>query len=449
MRTSGLVLDIYDDFQGQVLRSIYPTQDDIPDNIKTAQVLSSEDREALPDDAFALVLLNGDQKFRKFACTDEGNTSLSVQYFLKNAHKLPVEAQKTAAANLSLACGWYDLEVPPELEKVAVGLDAALSLASGAGEVVSGVKDMGRGLANAKSLGSQMNSDVMLKKADVTGTTSMPNQTPTNKNPSTLATVQKSAEALETNESMKHKERPDSLPQAKAMTPHVDVSNKEAPKKVTEKTASSFALPSKGKYPLDSYEQVKEASTYFDIYWKGFTPAERHEFCTNMVKRAEALDLPVSDQALRYGSETYAPEEELKVAYEMRYQTVKQHPEAVKLLQGLFEKRAEIEPALFAETLGEFDKVASIDFEWDRSIPDPFYSTFGTEKTSNAWSFILGNEMVTEANLRKLSLGCGKDLKHRFNAEFVERFRKNPVGTFEALPKAQKKIVMRMASAAA
>lgn len=118
MQTSGLILDIYDDFRGETLRSVFPRQSDMPESVKTAQVLSSEDRNLLPDDAFALVMVNEGDKLRKFACIDEGNTQLSVMYFVKNAHKLPVIAQKTAAENLMKACGWYGLEIPTKLAEI-------------------------------------------------------------------------------------------------------------------------------------------------------------------------------------------------------------------------------------------------------------------------------------------------------------------------------------------
>src|ERR1700727_1522887 len=120
--TSGLILDVYDDFSGETLRSLYPTPADIPDVVKTASPIQGALREQLPHDVFALVLVNNGEKLRKYACVDPGNTELSVQYFLKTAHKLPLEAQKTAAANLKTACEWYDMPVPEQLEKVALGL---------------------------------------------------------------------------------------------------------------------------------------------------------------------------------------------------------------------------------------------------------------------------------------------------------------------------------------
>lgn len=120
MQTSGIVLDVYDDIGGEVLRSVFPEVAQIPVFIKEAHALTPEERVRLPDDAFALVLLNGEEKLRKYACVDEGNTTLSVLYFLKHAHKLPREARQRVAENLKVACGWYDLDVPEELEKEAI-----------------------------------------------------------------------------------------------------------------------------------------------------------------------------------------------------------------------------------------------------------------------------------------------------------------------------------------
>ena len=119
-KLSGLVLDIRDDHEGEVLRSIFPTPESLPDLVKTAQKITPELDEKLPDDLFALVLHDGDTTLRKYACIDAGNTALSVEYFMKTAHKLPENAQKVAAANLCTACGWYGIEPPEELEKVAV-----------------------------------------------------------------------------------------------------------------------------------------------------------------------------------------------------------------------------------------------------------------------------------------------------------------------------------------
>lgn len=125
-KVSGLVLDSYDDYDGSEFRALYSSVDKVPDFVKQAHLLSPEERGKLPDEVFDLVMLNDEQVFRKYAMIDEGNTALSVQYFLRNGHKIPVEAQKVAAQNLVTACGWYDIEPPEQLQKIAIGLGGAL-----------------------------------------------------------------------------------------------------------------------------------------------------------------------------------------------------------------------------------------------------------------------------------------------------------------------------------
>ena len=120
-KISGLVLDFFDDADGAVIKSVFPDYQAVPDVIKTAAVLSNEERAKLPDDLYALILQNQDTTLRKFACVDAGNTCLSIEYFMKTGSKLPVEAQKTAAANLLTACEWYDIEPPVALQKIAGG----------------------------------------------------------------------------------------------------------------------------------------------------------------------------------------------------------------------------------------------------------------------------------------------------------------------------------------
>lgn len=118
-KISGLVLDVFDDPTGEILKQVFPTYDSVPEVVKTAMPLSSVDRASLPDDVFALVLHNDGVVLRKYACVDEGNTCLSVEYFLKTAHRLPLEAQKVAASNLVTACGWYNVDPPESLLTLA------------------------------------------------------------------------------------------------------------------------------------------------------------------------------------------------------------------------------------------------------------------------------------------------------------------------------------------
>lgn len=453
MQTSGVVLDVYDDVGGEVLRTMFSSRDQLPGFIKQAHAITPDERSRLPDDAFALVLLNGEEKLRKFACIDEGNTALSVLYFVKHAHKLPPEARQVAAENLKVACGWYGLDVPEELEKEAGLAGMALrsaaknpvgtamtamtapSLVRGtkqniqanlakvrAGEAVGGTAG---GLAAMAGEGMEhLASAFGVKEAEVTGTSTMPLSAAATKPEATKATVRKTAH----------------------LRPVVDVTDKEAMSTSTEKKASLYALGDK--YPLDSYEQVKRASAYFDEYGKRFAPADRHEFCVNMVKRAQELGIPVSDEARKYGSEKYASAEELEVAIDARRALVSDASQ-LAFLHQIKEAAAVVPPEDYVVLLSEFDKTAGLAHYYDGDVIDPYASTYGFEKDAEdekkTFTDVIGNYYVTAADLDRLKSNK-PGLKNTFGDDFCEEFCKDPVGIYKSLPVEQKKLLIRMAT---
>lgn len=133
MHTSGLVFDLYDDYQGEVLRDIYPSMSEVPDLVKEASKLSDSELSDLPDSVFALVAPTDSGMIRKYACSDPGHTVLSVEYFLKTAHKLPEDTRQKVASNLMQACEWYGLQPPAGLQKTAlIGALMAVPTALGA-----------------------------------------------------------------------------------------------------------------------------------------------------------------------------------------------------------------------------------------------------------------------------------------------------------------------------
>jgi len=226
------------------------------------------------------------------------------------------------------------------------------------------------------------------------------------------------------------------------MKPHVDVTGKEPTKTASIKKVSQYALGDK--YPLDSYEQVKAASAYFNEYGRRFAPEDRREYCSNLLKRAEALNITVGDDVRRYGGETFADDMELKIACDLRKGLL--HDERfIAVLDGLYEKRAEIGPEMFAATLSEFDKLAGIANEYDKEIPDPYYSTFN-KVAEVEFSEVIGNDMVTEERLRYCAKVGSRALRDTFGEDFMVEFQKDPVGIFKSLPRDQKIVIMRMAS---
>lgn len=466
MQTSGLVLDVYDDFNGETLRSLYPSSADIPDNVKTASLVRGATRDQLPDDVFALVLVNNGEKLRKYACVDPGNTELSVQYFLKHAHKLPAEAQKVAAMNLATACSWYDMQPPEELEKIALGLGTLMAVPTVLGAAGAIKSNMGA----AKASGGQLLNAAMLKAGEVNGTTTMPAEEPANLSPTpSKTTINKTARV---GHLVRHEgtavepdvaqhvpgEGPKAAPQAKHLRPTVDVSNATPPKVTHEKKASLFALPSQGRYPIDSYAQVKAAGQYFGDYFRFFEPEERREYAENLVKQADAMGIELPYVALKYGAEGLAPELEIKVAFDARRLELQSYPQQLRLLdevesailtQGGTKLAAlALQPADACALLAEFDRQTGLVHSYDSTISDPFYSIYGNPKVASkvAWSDIIGNDMVTYADLRRLAHVGTHTVRDTFGEDFQEEFRKDPITVYESLPRDQKKMVIHMAN---
>jgi hypothetical protein len=109
MKTAGVMFDFYDDPTGSVLKSVFPDAEELPEVVKTAHILNAEERDVLRDEAYALVMHNDGQVFRKFACVDPGNTLLSLVYFEKTAGILPQEARDAAYANIMARAAEFDL----------------------------------------------------------------------------------------------------------------------------------------------------------------------------------------------------------------------------------------------------------------------------------------------------------------------------------------------------
>jgi hypothetical protein len=240
-------------------------------------------------------------------------------------------------------------------------------------------------------------------------------------------------------------EQPAKNPQAQPVSPRVDISQQEPPKLIKEKQAQYLAMPSIGRYPLDGYDQVKCASAYFDEYRGSFTPEHRREFCVNLTKRASMLGIDVSEEVRKYGSDGYAPESELEIAFGTRRLLLADDHLAV--LGKLADVRTSMDPEDFAVTLGEFDKMAGLDEHYGSALMDPYLSTFGKEAEEDEnMSYVTGNDLVTGKQLTQLAGSQSKEIQDYFGADFADDFRKDPAALFKSLPADQKMVISRLAN---
>ena len=479
-KISGLILDPYDDVGGSVMKAMYPTLESVPDFVKTAAPLSPEQREQLPDDAFALVLHQDGTVLRKYACIDGGNTALNIAYFLSTYNKLPMEAVKTAAANLCTACHWYDIEPPEELKKLSTGNIPVIGK-----QQVWKELDGTTYSNNPQSWELEKNAGCGGKKqkiADVTDTYDMPahglraeDKDPSKTRLSAVKTAEEhfvdsmmgaeapnaedAGETLDVGEGLPEQDQPAALPQTKQMKPHVDVSGKEPPKLIEKKSHSRYAMPSIGKYPLDGIDHLEKAAEYFDTWYKEMDPPDRREFAVNLVKRANELHKPLSKVAHAYGGQGYAPEHELVAAIDQRVLLLAPHAEqdpdvrvkeasvhVIGLYRELFDKRAMVTPDVYAGTLHEIDKLASLEEHYDQELEDPWVCTFKklAEEHNPKDAIVIGNDYMKLDDLETFARIRSDAIESAFGPEFVTEFQADPKGIFDSLPVDQKKVIMRM-----
>ena len=242
------------------------------------------------------------------------------------------------------------------------------------------------------------------------------------------------------------------LPQAKVLKPKVDVSSKDPPRP-TEKHAEFYAVPSQARYPLDGYDQVKTASSYFDE-WSRHMPLEmRREYCQNLVKRANVLRIPVSEEAARYASDKYASQSHIDICLDAR-RVIIQEPVHLALLDKLAASRQHLLPEDYIECLAQFDKLACIDEHYGVDVPDPYLSTLEAEKVAVKTesdpkpdeSINIGTENITKRELFEFSKRGHSVVCSRFGKDFAKDFAADPMGIFNSLPRDQKLVMMRMVS---
>jgi len=389
---TGSIVDFYDDPTGIVLKEKL-AQAKVPEFIRRSEFLNQEKRASLPDEAFALILVDRGHKLRKYACVDKGNTALNVIYFMENQDKLSPEATKVAAANLLGACQQFKLAAPLALRK----------------------------LANKKTLPRMKGKS---KAADLTGTEVMPTQS----DPAAGdADMQKSASAN-----------------------YVDVTGFKPAPQVQHRSYSNYCLTKEGqgRFPIDSYGQVLEANKWFQDHGDSLHPADRREYCTKLASRANEIGVKVTDRIRKYAGAGFAPDGELQMAVSTRMQFFSSGDPERGMLEGMMDKHASANPDVFCEALRQFDELTGLDQHWDHHVMDPWYTTYGINKTAEEgeWVWQQGVDRVTGEQLAK---GCQNNvglITRKFGEELALELCKDPKKIFESLPLDSKRILSRIAT---
>lgn len=350
---AGVTLDWFDD-KGLTLKSKFPTQESLPDVIKTASV---RPKEKIANEEFALIALDEGHVMRKYACYDPGTTAMSVIYFMEYGAKLPEDAIKLAATNLMNACAQHGLIPPEALTKVA-------------------------------------GNTTEVEAVDITG---QPSRTK-------LATS-----------------RPTS-------------------------SADYAVITSDGKtlYPIHDWDHIKMAADYWEQENVRMEAPIRRQFAVKLAAKATELGFPLDGEIKTAGATHYAPPGHLKASLEMRKVAFPMESEERGFLDDLFEKRAEIDPEIYAECLHRFDVQQGFHHGWDHMVLDPWASTFMEKQAEVVWE--QGADRVTAQQLHNLAMNHAGGMQEKFTQDFLGEFEKDPVGIFKSMPDPQKRILARLAA---
>jgi len=429
MHLSDVVLDIYDDPTATVLRDKLAGQA-LPEALGDSTLLDPAELALLPDRLFALVATNGDGIVRKYAMHDDSHVTTSIVYFLEKGHLLPPTMQKSAARNLIAACQWYDLQPPDELVKRASVLDAAVGALDVKSRMENAHAQSKSNMDGFRAAQAGMSSD-MQKRADLNGTEMMP----MSGSIATLPSPRNTAKGTSSSPSSKQ----GAWEHGGDLTSHRPVDK-------TAKAVSKYAMPTTQRYPIDSYENVKTASAYFDEHWEKFELNDRREFAVNLSNRLEELGLPVTGFVAKYAGHEYGVNIDVELMARIRDFEGTGH-EAV--YEVLLEKRASTPAHVMVEILHEADLATGAATKYDAPLGfrDPFQAVFGkVAENKTMWSWSEGNEYVNDMQLTDLATNRYQSLDRAFGMDFRKDFQKDPIGTFVSMPDPQKIVIARLAA---
>jgi hypothetical protein len=483
---AGVTIDFYDD-KGATLREHFPLADQLPDVIKTANIVAPE---VLANEDFALIAVDGPNVLRKFACNDAGTTAMSVIYFMDHGDKLPLEAQKLAAENLISACTTFGLEPTEQMRKIAqqapvqskpqrektAGFNlspfsrallagaaggaagGAVGSASQGGDVRDAVRGAGIGaVVGAGTIGLMQPSGL---SSGQTGTVGALHGFMAGRSIEKEGSAYDDAHALGLDRALKEHEsretsKEEMQEQLTCREAHpappfkvAHITGKSAPVKLASqrpRAVDDYAVVVDGKpfYPIDTWDNIKTAEAYMLENRRSMEPELRHQYATKLAAKAQKMGYKLASEIQEMGSPTYAQEEHMKMAIDMRAVAFPRRSQERAMLDELFEKRADIHPEIYAQTLKNIDLQFGLASGWDNVILDPWSSTFGKQADTVVWQE--GLDRVTASELHNLALNHSQLLRTKFTTDFVNEFEKDPVAFFEALPNPHKKIFARLA----
>lgn len=465
MKLAGLMLDVVDDPEGVVFKSRFPTMDSVPPIMKVGKVLSHEERGGLPDDSFGLVLIDGGQKFRKYAMVDPANTAVSVMYFLENRHMFPEEAAKTAAVRLTGACVQHGIEPPAPLlataaeklaylwpgsalrqltEKKTSGAECAPSPSAEKAFaeyfIDDDLKQQAAALDEQDSALGLQRDELQLKEDEI-------------------RLQGKRLEMQQVSRSRAQQMAQPTPAQTQAVSPYVDTSGQQAaPPEASIKSAAAkdclLIINGTPWGPVRNYQEIEKAAQYFAQWADRFTPVQRREYCVKLAAKAHPLGIALPELVEKYAGVELDPYRQAYI--DIRVEALGNDPDAAHMYGSLSKVAHITDPNVMVEALEQLDDFYGLSQHYDNGIPDPYFTLFGMSKTAGQqladmwrWESEIGDS-INENELADLLGNSAKirTMRGQFDDAFVDGLikAKNPQQVFDSLPDTTKTIIARLAA---
>jgi len=200
----------------------------------------------------------------------------------------------------------------------------------------------------------------------------------------------------------------------------------------------------KGKYPIETEDQVKTASDYFSKYLQRFNPMDRVTAAVNIEKRAAVLGMDINEPwVINYSrvmkkTAQYSPdfEDNIKMRKEACLKTKANvslnnvNLSAVSFLNKIASQKHELSCIAMMKALQEFDKLAELDQYYDNEIVDPVMTVFGSLNNPKFDSVKIAGDL-TNYDLMSASMSPEKmeKISKSFGQNISERFHIDPIKT--------------------
>lgn len=196
------------------------------------------------------------------------------------------------------------------------------------------------------------------------------------------------------------------------------------------------------KYPIDTLEQVKTASSYFEDYWHRMALPIRVEYARDVAHAMKTAGIKLSKHVDLYAGEPREnPNEGLAIRAVL---TGGKYKDDIDELRKLASK---VPPSWLVHALVTFDKKANLHSAYDR-IPDPHRTVYraASEKMAQKWT---GSTDSLQESVLKQWVGSSSykiNAGATLDADLVAALRDDPWIIFSSLPEPTKKVIARMAN---